>query len=88
MEEMHKRQYRGATFYLKSSQVTNDGLIRRYQILLEDADGIDVNYMVTIFEAHENITIVTDMNTGAGIENKYLINKIITFLNKQLKIIK
>ena len=44
MEQMHKRQYRGAAFYLKSSQVTNDGLIRRYHILLEDADGIDAYY--------------------------------------------
>lgn len=87
MEQMHKRQYRGAQFYFKSREST-DGLVERYHILLEDADGVDVNYVVTDLlnssKTHVHETIVSDRDTEEIITNEYLRNKIITFLNNYL----
>jgi len=49
---------REAQFYLTSKQSSSDGLIEKFNIKLEDADGVDVNYMVTDYYNSSRTAII------------------------------
>ena len=76
---------REAQFYLTSKQSSSDGLIEKFNIKLEDADGIDVNYIVTDYYNSSRTeiveTVISNKDTEEIIDrNSYVAKKILEFI--------
>ena len=76
---------REAQFYLTKKESSSDGLVEHFHILLEDADGVDVNYIVTDYynSSRTDIveTIISNKDTEEIInDNSYVGKRILEFV--------
>ena len=76
---------REAKFYLTDKWASSDGHQIEYRILLEDADGVDVKYLVTDYfnsdgTMHDTVIFNDNEDQNMVDSESYIGKKILTFM--------